>query len=121
MRDLLILVAHLLSTIATLLGPGGARAVVANSLLMKQQLLVINRHRKRAPRLTPLDRFLLGFWSLFLIHRRIHQATVIIRPSTLLKFHQFLIQRKYRLLYTPSRRTKPGPKGPSKEIIDAVV
>ncbi len=29
--------AHILTTIATLLGPGGARAVVANSLLMKQQ------------------------------------------------------------------------------------
>ena len=88
---------------------------------MKQQLLIINRHRKRAPRLTPLDRFLLGFWSLFLIHRRIQQAAVIIRPSTLLKFHQLLKQRKYRLLYSSARKTKPGPKGPSKEIIDAVV
>ena len=121
MRDLFILVAHLLTTIATLLGPGGAHAVVANSLLMKQQLLVINRHRKRAPRLTPLDRFLLGFWSLFLIHRRIHQAAVVIRPSTLLKFHQFLIQGKYRLLYTSSKSGKPGPKDPSQEIINVVV
>ena len=121
MRDLFILVAHLLTTIATLLGPGGARAVVANSLLMKQQLLVINRHRKRAPRLTPLDRFMLEFWSLFLIHRRIHQAAVVIRPSTLLKFHHFLIQSKYRLLYTSSKSGKPGPKDPSQEIINVVV
>ena len=49
MRALFVLIAHLLTTVATLLGPGGARAVVANSLLMKQQLLIINRHRKRAP------------------------------------------------------------------------
>ncbi len=104
MKDFLILIAHLLTTIAKLLGPGGAQAIIADSLLMKQQILIINRHRKRAPRLTPLDRFLLGFWSLFLIHRRIQQAAVIIRPSTLLKFHQWLIQRKYRLLYVSARK-----------------
>jgi hypothetical protein len=65
MKDLLILLAHLLTTVAKLLGPGGARAVVADSLLMKQQLLVISRSRRRAPNLSALDRFLLGFWSLF--------------------------------------------------------
>jgi hypothetical protein len=37
MKDLLILLAHLLTTIAKLLGPGGAKAVVADSLLMKQR------------------------------------------------------------------------------------
>jgi hypothetical protein len=48
MKDLLVLLAHLLTTVAKLLGPGGARAVVADSLLMKQQLLVISRSRRRA-------------------------------------------------------------------------
>ena len=37
MKDLLALLAHLLTTIAKLPGPGGAKAVVADSLLMKQQ------------------------------------------------------------------------------------
>ena len=46
--------AHLLTTLAKLLGPGGARAIVADSLLMKQQLLIINRSRRRAPNLTPV-------------------------------------------------------------------
>jgi len=36
MKNLLLMLAHLLSTIAKLLGPGGAKAVVADSLLMKQ-------------------------------------------------------------------------------------
>jgi hypothetical protein len=35
MKDLLVLLAQLLTTIAKLLRPGGARAVVADSLLMK--------------------------------------------------------------------------------------
>ena len=77
MKDLLILLAHLLTTIARLLGPGGAKAVVADSLLMKQQLLIINRSRQRAPNLSELDRFLLGFWSLFLNPRRILRAAAL--------------------------------------------
>jgi hypothetical protein len=40
MRELLALFAHLLVTIAQLMEPGGAKAIVAENLLMKQQLLV---------------------------------------------------------------------------------
>ncbi len=65
MKDLLILFAHLLTTIAKLLGPGDARAIVSDSLLTKQRLLIINRTRRRSPKLTELDRFLMGFCSLF--------------------------------------------------------
>ncbi|NNJ97303.1 MAG: hypothetical protein HKP12_09100 [Gammaproteobacteria bacterium] len=74
MKNLLLLLAHLLTTLAKLLGPGGARAIVADSLLMKQQLLIINRSRHRAPNLTPIDRILLGFWPLFLNPRHIQRA-----------------------------------------------
>ena len=121
MKDLLILLAHLLTTVAKFLGPGGAKAVVADSLLMKQQLLVISRSRRRAPNLSALDLFLFGFWSVFLNPRRIQRAAMIFRPSTLLKFHDLLKKRKYRLLYSSDRKGKPGPKGPSPELIQAIV
>ena len=49
MRDLLLLAMHLFVTLAKLLRPGGVRAVAAESLLLKQQLLVSNRSRQRAP------------------------------------------------------------------------
>ena len=88
---------------------------------MKQQLLVINRSRRRAPNLSALDRCLFDFWPLFLDPRRIRRAGVIIRPSTLLKFQKMLKRRKYRLLYSASRKAKPGPKGPSRELIQAIV
>ena len=96
--------------------PGGAKAIVADSLLMKQQLLIINRSRRRALNLTAIDRALPGFWSLFLSPHHIKRAAVILRPSTLLKFHDFLKTRKYRLLYSSGRQGKPGPKGPSQEL-----
>jgi len=121
MNDLLVLFAHLLTTIARLLGPGGTRAVVADSLLMKQQLLVINRSRRRAPNLSALDRFLFGLWSLFLDKHHIRRAAVVIRPSTLVRLHDLLKKRKYRLLYSSGQKRKPGPKGPSQDLIQAIV
>jgi transposase InsO family protein len=121
MKDLLIRLIHLLTTIARLLGPGGGKVIIADSLLMKQQLLIMNRTRRRAPNLSALDRFLLGFWSLSLSPRRIQRAALIIRPSRLLKFHRLLKERKYRLLYSAGRKGKPGPKCPSPELIQAIV
>jgi transposase InsO family protein len=63
---------------------------------------------------------LLGLWTLFLRPHHIQRAAVILRPSTLLNFHDMLKKRKYRLLYSSSRKGKPGPKGPSQELIDAI-
>jgi hypothetical protein len=43
MIHLLILAVHLLATIAKLMRPGGLRVVVAESLLIKHQLLISSR------------------------------------------------------------------------------
>ena len=122
MREVLILAIHLLVTLAQLMRPGGARAVAAESLLLKHQLQISNRSRQRAPNLTALDRFLLGLTTLFISPRRIPKLSAIVKPVTLLKFHKALVDHKYRLLFSsPSRRRKPGPKGPSTELIGAIV
>ena len=42
MRDLLILLVHLITTTARLMGPGGARSVIAESLLV---LSCVNRRK----------------------------------------------------------------------------
>ena len=122
MRDLVILTIHLLVTFAKLLSPGGVRAVAAESLLLKHQLLISNRTRQRAPNLTPTDRFVLGLTMLFVNPRRIPKLGALIKPATLFKFHKALVNRKYRLLFSSSsHRRKPGPKGPSAELIAAIV
>jgi putative transposase len=43
MRDLMVLWIHLLVTLARLLRPGGVRAVAAESLLLKHQLVIVGR------------------------------------------------------------------------------
>ena len=103
---------------------GSSRSIgspIADSLLVKQQLLVINRSRRRSPNLSTLDRILLGFWSLFLDPRRTQRTALIIQPSTLLRFHEALRKRKYRLLFSSRRKTRPGPKGPSPDLVRAIV
>src|SRR5262249_15544465 len=35
--------------------------------------------------------------------------------------HNRLRKRKYRMLFSPQRGRRPGPKGPNQELIDAVV
>ena len=112
---------HLLTTLAKLIQPGGSRAVIAENLLLKQQLIIHSRSRKRAPNLTTQDRTVLGFLSIFLNPRRLIRSAVIIKPSTLLHFHNAMKKRKYRLLYSPRDSGKPGPKGPTKEVIKAIV
>jgi len=122
LRELLIPVIQLLVTAAKLLRPGGVRAVVAESLLLKHQLLISNRSRHRAPNLTSLDRFVLGFTTLFVNRGGIEKVAALLSPATLLKFHKALIKRKYSLLFSCSARgRKPGPKGPSAELIAAIV
>ena len=112
MRDLLILVVHLVVTFAKLLRPGGTRSVVAESLTLKHQLLISSRGRRRAPNLTSLDRFVLGITTLFVNPRRISKLGVIVKTATLFRFHKALVDRKYRLFFSSAAsRRKPGPKG----------
>ena len=87
------------------------KTLIAENLMLKQQLLLLTRSRKRAPTLSALDRFLLGPWPLVLDPPRIRRAAILVKPSTLLRCHQALIKWKYRLLFSSRKRGKPGPKG----------
>jgi hypothetical protein len=46
MKTIFTLLALLIVTVATMLGPGGVKAVVAQNLLFKQQLLMVRRRRR---------------------------------------------------------------------------
>ena len=121
MHDLLILLWHLIATVARLLGPGGAKSIVAESALLKHQLLILNRGRHRARNLRPMDRLIVGVLALSMRPRRILRSAIVIRPSTILRFHQLLVRHKYRWLFSARRQRKPGPAGPAAELIAAIV
>ena len=94
MRGLAILFIHLIATIAKLIGPGGARAVIAESLLVKHQLIILNRSRERAPNLGPLDRIIAGLSTLLIHLGRLVRAAVVLKPSTLHAFHAPRLPRR---------------------------
>src|SRR5450755_3097818 len=121
MRNLAVLFIHLLATLARLLGPGGVRSLVAESLLLKHQLLIVNRSRQRAPNLSASDRILAGWLALWLRPTRLLRSAIVLKPLTLIGLHQAMCKQKYRMLFSSNRRRKPGPKGPSAELINAVV
>ena len=121
MRDLIVLLVHLVGTVFRLARPGGLRSVVAESVLLKHQLLIVNRSRRRAPNLRAVDRLIAGFCSLWITQARLLRAAIVLKPSTVLHFHRALVQRKYRLLFSPKQRPKPGPRGPKADLIRAVV
>jgi putative transposase len=52
---------------------------------------------------------------------RLIRTAIVFKPTTLLNFHRALIQRKYRRLFSSKPTMKPGPKGPSLDVIAAVV
>ncbi len=113
MRDLVVLFIHFIATLARLLRPGGARSIVAESLLLKHQLLILNRSRQRAPNLSASDRILAGWLALWLRPTRLLRSAIVLKPSTLLGLHQAMCKQKYRMLFSSNHHRRPGPKGPS--------
>jgi len=89
----------LVVTVARLARPGGLRSVVAESALLRHQLLVLNRGRKRAPNLRAADRIIAGLCTLFMRPARVLRSAIVLKPSTLLHLHSVLRKRKYRMLF----------------------
>jgi putative transposase len=90
MRDLIVLLVHLITTVLRIAQPGGLRSVIAESVLIKHQLLIVNRSRRRAPNLRVWDRLIAGFCSLWIKPKRLLRSAFAFKPSTLLNFHRAL-------------------------------
>src|SRR6202035_2427523 len=73
---------HFIATLPRLLGPGGARSVVAESLLLKHGLLILNRSRQRAPNLSASNGIFAGWLALWLRPTRLLRSAIVLKPST---------------------------------------
>ena len=121
MKTICLLAMHFITLIFKLLKPGGLKTVAAENLAIRQQLIIANKDRQRSPPLTTLERFLFGLWAMLISEHRIDKIFIVVKPSSILKFHKALVQQKYQQLFSSKDHQKPGPKGPSQEIIDAVL
>ncbi len=69
---------HLIATLARLMGPSGLPSVVAEPLLVKHQLLVLNRSRHRSPTLRASDRILAGMCALLMRPARVIRSAIML-------------------------------------------
>ena len=88
--------------------PGGVKAISAENILLRQQLITLKRRYKRSPKLTFSDRLIYGLLATLINPNRLQKIAVLIRPSTLLKFHKALVDRKYKLLFSNKLKQKQG-------------
>jgi len=100
----LVLFIHLIVTVLRLAMPRGAGCVVAESVLVKHQLLILNRGRKRAPNLRPADRTIAGLCTFFMGPSRLLRSAIVLRPATLLASPQCAEETKVPLVvFFPAR------------------
>jgi hypothetical protein len=70
MRDIFTLFLHAMVIVIRLGRPGGLRSVVAESVLMRHQVLILILGRKRAPNLRASDRIVAGLCTLMMDQAR---------------------------------------------------
>src|SRR5215831_11063445 len=80
MRDIFVLFLHVIVTLMRLARPGGVRSVVAESVLVKHQLLILTRSRKRASNLHALDRIIAGLCAALIRQARVARSAIILKP-----------------------------------------
>jgi len=101
--------------------PGGMKALAAENAILRKQLGIVQRNKKRAPKLSTSDRIILGFLAAFISPKRLAKTAIIVKPRTLLKLHKCLVKRKYSKLFSNKQRRKPGPKGPDQVTINIIL
>jgi putative transposase len=79
MRNLSVLFIHFIAVLGRLLGPGGVRSIIAESLLLKHQLLT--RSRQRSPNLCTSDRILAGLMALLVRPTRLLRSAIVLKPQ----------------------------------------
>jgi transposase InsO family protein len=121
MRSVLTLLFDVILVMVRILKPGGRSWLLAEYLLVRQQLIAVRRKHKQAPKLTSIDRIVLALSSLFINSKRLPKISIVVAHSTMLGFHRALVNRKYSKLFSNKFPKKPGPKGPSAELIKLIV
>lgn len=121
MMKLIVLLSSYIVVCLRLLSPGGVRAIAAENIVLRQQLITLSRNQKRAPRLTFFEKITFGLFTSMISAKRLTRIAIILKPATLLKFHKALVKRKYSLLFSNKSSKKPGPKGPDQKVIDLII
>jgi len=95
-----------------LIRPGGIKALAAENIALRQQLVSLVRQNKKSLKLTPSDRIIFGLLAGFIHPKRLAKIAILLKPATILNFHRALVKKKYQRLFSNKTSKKPGRKGP---------
>jgi len=112
MKRWLQLMIMTITTLLTLMSKGGIRKLASENILLRQQLIVLSRNKKRSPKLTLSDKLLFGWLAIFINPNRLKKIAIILKPTTILKFHRALIKRKYHFLFSRKNPKETRSKRP---------
>ncbi len=82
---------HFIRIIIMLAKPEGTKALIAENMMLRKQLIQLSRKHKRSPKLSFLDRLLFAILAHFINPTRLIKSAIIIKPATIIKFHKALI------------------------------
>jgi transposase InsO family protein len=102
-----------------LIAPNGKRHLVAEMLVLKAQLLLMQRKQTRAPSLTKWHRLFFAAVSAWIPMRRLARCSVILRPATIISLHRWLVGKKYSKLFGQTGRR--GRKPIAKEVRELII
>jgi len=121
MKKGFILTFYFLRTVLMLVNKGGTKRLIAENIILRKQLIIVSRQRNRAPNLGLWDRLCFAFLTALVSTKRLPKIAIVIKPSTLIKFHKAMVKRKYSALFSNKSKCKPGPPGPSQELINTIL
>ncbi len=121
MKSVTVFICAWIRVMIRLSRPGGAKAIAAENMVLRQQLITLSRKHKRSPKLKISERILFGVLSSWINPRRLARVSIILKPATILKFHRALVKRKYSLLFSNKTPKKPGRNGPPDELIKLIL
>jgi putative transposase len=118
MHEIIILLVHLLITLARLARPGIVRSVIAESVMIKHQFLILNRSRQRSPNLRVSDRIIAGFCALLIHPGRLIRSAIVwgcprIAQQIALTFDIPINKDVVRRILAAHNKPEPDSSGPS--------
>ena len=84
--------------------------MVAESVLVKQQLLILNRSRYRSPNLLVCDRVVAGLCTLLMRPGRLIRSAIVLKPSTLLSLKSSAEEPQVPATVLAQTAEEAGPK-----------
>jgi len=76
-----------------LLRLSGIKALVAENICLRQQLIILTKNKQRCPNLLNIDRLIFSSCINHINPKRLYRLAILIKPATLIKLHKAFVMK----------------------------